>query len=83
MAEALGSAQQQVAEFASYLRIAQYLLIALAVAGFLYAMYRFVWRHLKPLPMPEVHEEGASIDDVPVEMNAVRVAASSRKRRAR
>jgi hypothetical protein len=31
VAEAIGAAQQQVAELASYLRIAQYLLIALAV----------------------------------------------------
>jgi uncharacterized protein (TIGR02594 family) len=83
IAEAIGSAQQQVAEFASYLRIAQYLLVALAVAGFLYAIYRFVWRHLKPLPVPEVHEEGPSIDEVPMALTPVRVAARGRKRRAR
>jgi uncharacterized protein (TIGR02594 family) len=83
VAEALGAAQQQVAEFASYLRIAQYLLIALAVAGFLYAIYRFVWRHLKPLPIPEVQEEGPSVDEAPVEANPTPVAVRSRKRRAR
>jgi uncharacterized protein (TIGR02594 family) len=83
VAEALGSAQQQVAELASYLRIAQYLLIALAVAGFLYAIYRFVWRHLKPLPVPEVHEEGPSIDDTPMEVVPVRVTGRRNKRRAR
>jgi uncharacterized protein (TIGR02594 family) len=83
IAEAIGTAQLQVTELASYLRIAQYLLIALAVAGLLYAIYQFVCRHLKPLPMPEVHEEGASIDDMPVEMNPARVTARSGKRRAR
>jgi hypothetical protein len=83
VAEALGAAQQQVAELASYLRIAQYLLIVLAVAGFLYAIYRFVWRHLKPLPVPEVLEEGPSIDDAAVEVTPSRVAARSNKRRAR
>jgi uncharacterized protein (TIGR02594 family) len=83
IAEAIGTAQQQVTEFASYLRIAQYLLIALAVAGLIYAIYRFVWRHLKPLPVPEVHEEGASIDDTPMEVAPVRVAVRSKKRRAR
>ena len=55
----------------------------LAVAGFLYAIYRFVWRHLRPLPVPEVHEQGPSIDDVPVEVNPTPVAVRSRKRRAR
>jgi uncharacterized protein (TIGR02594 family) len=83
VAEALGAAQQQVAELASYLRIAQYLLIALAVAGFVYAIYRFVWRHLKPLPVPDVHEEGPSIDDVPGEMIPAPIRVRSRKRRAR
>ncbi len=68
IAEALGTAQQQVTELASHLRIAQYLLVAIAVAGLCYAIYRFVWRHLKPLPVPEVLEEGPSIDDVPVEV---------------
>jgi hypothetical protein len=82
IAEAIGTAQQQVAEFASYLRIAQYLLIALAAAGFLYAIYRFVWRHLKPLPIPDVSEEGPSIDEVAAEANIARVPARSRKRRA-
>jgi hypothetical protein len=82
IAEAIGSAQQQVAEFASYLRIAQYLLIALAVAGFLYAIYRFVRRHLRPLPVPEISAEGPSIDEV-AEANIARVAARSKKRRAR
>jgi hypothetical protein len=83
VAEALGAAQQQVAELASYLRIAQYLLIALAVAGFLYAIYRFVWRHLKPLPMPEVHEQGPAIDEVPVEVTPAPIRVRGRKRRAR
>jgi hypothetical protein len=83
IAEAIGTAQQQVTEFASYLRIAQYLLIALAMAGFLYAIYRFVWRHLKPLRMPEVHEEGPSIDDVPVEVTPAPIRVRSKKRRAR
>jgi hypothetical protein len=72
-----------VAELASYLRIAQYLLIALAVAGFLYAIYRFVWRHLKPLPIPDVSEQGPSIDANPMVMTPIRVSARSRKRRAR
>jgi hypothetical protein len=83
VAEALGAAQQQVAELASYLRIAQYLLIALAVAGLLYAIYRFVWRHLKPLPLPEIHEEGPSIDEVPVEVTPAPVRVRGKKRRAR
>jgi uncharacterized protein (TIGR02594 family) len=83
VAEALGVAQQQVAELASYLRIAQYLLIALAVAGFLYAIYRFAWRHLRPLPLPESHEEGPSIDEVPVEVTPALVRVRGRKRRAR
>jgi hypothetical protein len=83
VAEALGTAQQQVAELASYLRIAQYLLIALAIAGFLYAIYRFVWRHLKPLPVPDVSEEGPSIDDTAMEASPVRVAARGKRRRAR
>jgi hypothetical protein len=72
-----------VAELASYLRIAQYLLIALAAAGFLYAVYRFVRRHLRPLPMPEIHEEGPSIDEVPVEVTPAPVRVRGRKRRAR
>jgi hypothetical protein len=83
VAEAIGAAQQQVTELASYLRFAQYLLVALAVAGFLYAIYRFVQRHLKPLPLPEVSADGPSIDEAPVEMSARRVAARSNKRRAR
>jgi uncharacterized protein (TIGR02594 family) len=83
IAEALGTAQQQVAELASYLQIAQYLLMALAVAGFLYAIYRFVWRHLKPLPVPGVSEEGPSIDEVPAEVTPVRVTGRRNKRRAR
>jgi uncharacterized protein (TIGR02594 family) len=83
VAEALGTAQQQVAELASYLRIAQYLLIALAVASFLYAIYRFVWRHLKPLPLPEIHGEGPSIDDASVEETPAPIRVRSKKRRAR
>jgi hypothetical protein len=71
-----------VAELASYLRIAQYLLIALAVAGFLYAIYRFVWRHLKPLPLPEIHGEGPSIDEVPVQVTPAPIGVRRRKRRA-
>jgi uncharacterized protein (TIGR02594 family) len=82
IADAIGTAQQHVTEFASYLRIAQYLLIALAVVGFLYAIYRFVWRHLKPLPVPDVSEEGPSIDEVPVEVTPVRVTGRRNKRRA-
>ena len=83
IAVAIGTAQQQVTELASHLRIAQYLLIALAVAGLCYAIYRFVWRHLKPLPVPEVLEEGASIDDVAVEVAPARAATRSKKRRSR
>jgi hypothetical protein len=71
-----------VAELASYLRIAQYLLIALAVSGFLYAIYRFVWRHLKPLPLPEIHGEGPSIDEVPVQVTPAPIGVRRRKRRA-
>ena len=55
----------------------------LAVAGFLYAIYRFVWRHLKPVPVPEIQEQGPSIDVVPIAVTPARAAARNRKRRAR
>jgi hypothetical protein len=57
--------------------------VAWCSAAILYAIYRFVWRHLQPLPIPEVHEDGPSIDDVPMEVTPARAAARNRKRRAR
>jgi hypothetical protein len=83
IAEALGTAQQQVTELASHLRIAQYLLVATAVAGLGYAIYRFVWRHLKPRSLPQASEDGPSIEEAVVDMTAGPVPARSKKRRSR
>ena len=83
IAEAIGTAQQQVTELASHLRIAQYLLVAIAVAGLCYAIYRFVWRHLKPRPLPQASEDGPTIDDAVVDMAAAPVPVRSKKRRSR
>jgi uncharacterized protein (TIGR02594 family) len=83
VAEALGAAQQQATQLASHLRIAQYPLIALAVAGLLYAIYRFVWRHLKPRSLPQASEDGPSIEEAVVDMTAGPVPARNKKRRSR
>jgi uncharacterized protein (TIGR02594 family) len=62
IADALGTAQSQVQEYAQYLTYGKYLLVALAIAGFALMVWRFYSKHLRPTPIPEI-EAGPSIDD--------------------
>jgi uncharacterized protein (TIGR02594 family) len=59
--ETLETTQSLAAEWAPYLRVAQYVLLAVALIAAGYAAYRFIRKRIRPVELPEI-EDGPAID---------------------
>lgn len=64
VADQLSQAQEIATQAAQYLRVAQYVLLVLAVIAAGYAAYRFIHKRIRPAELPPI-EDGPSIDDKP------------------
>lgn len=58
--DTLEQTQSLAAEWAPYLRVAQYVLVAVAVIAAGYAAYRFIRKRIRPLDIPEI-EDGPAL----------------------
>jgi uncharacterized protein (TIGR02594 family) len=58
--ETLETTQSLAAEWAPYLRVAQYVLLAVALIAAGYAAYRFIHKRIRPVELPEI-EDGPAI----------------------
>lgn len=79
IAASLGWATDTVQQYATYLKIAQYALIALSIAAAGYAAYRFIQKRIRPTELPEI-DDGPSIEfDEPVKKRAKRKPAKKKR----
>ena len=85
--EAIGQAQSTVEQYATVLRIAQYVLIALTIAALGFAAWRFYARHLRPRNEPVIPDDvqplaaGDVEDLMPAAPRVIRRMRASRAKR--